>query len=174
MRKFMYDNQNRMKEIWTFSGGELFEKTILTYTGRDLTKLEYAYLDEGEFVAKDTRNYVKNGNTISFSFGVEIIEGEQEGSQNVNNIVTLNNDDFIVKHEGVLLGMSWVINYTYVHGNCTKFMSVLKGYGSVETREINNTYDTYRSAYSGCNRSWVKSVESCIFVGKNPWNIKKS
>ena len=72
-RKFMYDDQNRMKEIWTFSGGELYEKAIITYTGEDLTKLEYAYLVASEFVVMDTRNYVKNGNKISWSFGVEII-----------------------------------------------------------------------------------------------------
>ena len=84
-RKFIYDNQNRMKEIWTYSGGKLYEKAIITYTDEDLTKLEYAYLDEeGEFVVVSTRNYVKKDNTISYSMGVEIIEGEGEGEVDGN------------------------------------------------------------------------------------------
>ncbi|MCL1932254.1 MAG: hypothetical protein FWF53_00355, partial [Candidatus Azobacteroides sp.] len=102
-RKFVYDDQNRIKEIWTFSGGELYEKAILTYTGEDLTKLEYAYLDEeGDFVVMDTRNYVKNDNTISWSDGVEIIEGEGEGSQNFISTITLNDEGFPEKLEEVL------------------------------------------------------------------------
>jgi len=151
MRKFFYDEQNRIKEMWTYSGEQLMDKAIITYTGDDLTKLEFAYLDEGEFVAMDTRNFIKNGNTISYSMSVYVVEGEEEGSQNINCTITLNNDGFIEKHEGVLLGMSWVNNYTYINDNLIKWLSVTKGYGSEETRESNYTYGTYRSAYSGCN-----------------------
>ena len=68
--------------------------------GEDLTKLEYAYLDEkGKFVVVDTRNYVKKGNTISYSMGVEIIEGEGAGNQNFNITITLNKDGFPEKIE---------------------------------------------------------------------------
>ena len=152
-RRFMYDNKHRLKEIWRLSGGEVYEKAFITYTGEDLTKLEYAYLVEGEFVVMDTRNYVKNGNTISFSMAVELIEGEgeKEGSYNIISTITLNNDGFPDKIEEELLGMSWVIYYTYVNGNLTNLSSVEKGYGSEETRETNYTYATQRSAYSGCN-----------------------
>jgi hypothetical protein len=152
-RKFIYDSQNRMKEIWTYSGGKLYEKAIITYAGKDLTKLEYAYLDEdGEFVVVDTRNYIKKGNTISYSMGVEIIEGEGEGNQNFNITITLNNDGFPVKLEEVLFNITSVSTFVYVDGNLTKhlydtgFSSLLNDPG-----EKNYTYGVERSVFSGCN-----------------------
>ena len=151
MRKFFYDEQNRIKEIWIFSGEQLMEKQILTYINEDLTKLEYAYLDEGEFVVVDTRNYVKNGNTISWSFGVEIIEGEGEGSQDFKSTITLNNNGFPEKLEEVLFNTSSVSTFTYVNGNLTKYLyDTMFSSNSNDPGERNYTYDTNRSAYSGC------------------------
>jgi len=152
-RKFMYDNQNRLKEIWTYSGGKLYEKAIITYTGEDLTKLEYAYLDEGgEFVVVDTRNYVKKGNTISYSMGVEIIEGEGVGSQNFNTTIILNNDGYPEKLEERLFNISSVSTYTYVDGNLTKYLydTVFSSFAN-DPGEKNYTYRAERSAFSGCN-----------------------
>jgi hypothetical protein len=152
-RKFLYDEQNRIKEVWRFSGEELMDKAIFTYTGDDLTKIEDPLYGE------NPTYFVKNGNTISWTTSVEIIEGEELGNQNLNNTITLNNDGLIEKWEGVLLGFSSVVNYTWVNGNCTKQMSVSEGYGSVETREINLTYGAYRSAFSGCNTpKWIKQL----------------
>jgi len=151
-RKFMYDNQNRMKEIWTYSGGKLYEKAIITYTGEDLTKLEYAYLDEkGEFVVVDTRNYVKKGNTISYSMGVEIIEGEGKGNQDFNITITLNHDGFPEKLEEGLFNISSVSTFTYVNGNRTKYTyDTFFSSNSNDPGKRNYTYGTKRSAYSGC------------------------
>ena len=153
MRKFFYDEQNRIKEMWTFSGGELVEKAILTYTGEDLTKLEYAYLDEGEFVVVDTRDYIKNGNTISWSIGVVIIDEEEEENSSFQNTLTLNNEGFPEKLEEVFFDAYWVSNFTCVNGNLTKLTHANNtGYdGTIETIERNYTYGKYRSAYSGCN-----------------------
>ena len=151
MRKFFYDEQNRIKEVWRFSGGVLMEKTILTYTGEDLTKREDVYLGE-DVEHVDATNYIKNGNTISWANSVNIIDEGELGNQNLNNTIILNNDGFIEKWEGNILGMSWVGDYTYVNGNPTKYSLVTEVQGSVDTREINSTYSTtYRSAFSGCN-----------------------
>ena len=165
-RKYMYDNKNRMKEIWTYSGGILFEKGVITYTGEDLTKLEYVYIDEeGEFVGVDTRNYVKNGNTISYSIGVEIIEGEGEGSQSLNHTITLNNDGFPEKLESILIGYTTIINFTYHNGNQTKMSSVSDFDG---TREVSYTYGAYRSPFSDCNTpKWFMF----LFYGDGNHNI---
>jgi hypothetical protein len=151
-RKFMYDNQNRIKEIWTYQGGELNEKAFISYTGDDLTKLEYAYLDEGEFVVMDTRNYVKNGNTISWSVGVEIIEGEGEGSQDFKSTITLNNDGYPEKLEERIVNITSVSTFTYVNGNLSKFTyDTVFSSDSNDPGERNYTYGANRSAYSGCN-----------------------
>ena len=150
-RKFVYDKQNRIKEIGLYSGGKLKEKHLITYSGNDLTKLEFTYLDNGKIVFIDTRNFVKNGNTISYSMGVEVIEGEEEGNQNINCTITLNNDGSIEKTEQALFGMTWVGYYTYTNDNLTKKQYITTGYGSVETNEKNYTYSQYRSAYSGDN-----------------------
>ena len=151
MRRFFYDEQNRIKEMWTFSGGELYEKAILTYIGEDLTKLEYAYLDEGEFVVVDTRNYVKNGNTISWSVGVEIIEGEGEGHQDFKSTITLNNDGFPIKLEQILFNITSVSTFTYVNGNRTKYSyDTFFSSNSNDPGERNYTYGTNKSVFSGC------------------------
>ena len=150
-RKFVYDEQNRMKEIWTYSGGELYEKAFITYTGEDLTKLEYAYLDDGEFVVVDTRNYVKNGNTISWSVGVVIIEGEGEGNQNFKSTITLTNDGFPEKLEEVLFNTTSVSVLTYVNGNLTKWTYDTVFSSSLNDPGVRNyTYGANRSAFSGC------------------------
>ena len=152
-RKFIYDNHNRMKEIQTFSGGILHYKTILTYTGEDLTKCEYVYFDGGvELPDRSIRNYVKKGNTISYSMGVEILEGEGAGNQDFNITITLNNDGFPEKLEEVLFNTTSVSTFTYVNGNLTKhlydtvFSSLLNDPG-----EKNYTYGVERSVFSGCN-----------------------
>jgi len=135
MRKFFYDDQNRIKEMWTFSGGELFEKAHLTYTGEDLTKFEYAYLVDGEFVVMDTRNYVKNGNKISWSI----------------NTLTLNNDGFPIKLEEVFFNTPLVSTFTYVRGNLVKYSyDTMFSSLSNDPGERNYKYGADRSAYSGC------------------------
>jgi hypothetical protein len=150
-RKFIYDNQNRIKEIWTFSGEELHEKAILTYTGEDLTKLEHAYLHEGEFVVMETRNYVKNGNTISWSAVVEIIEGEGKGTQNYKSTITLNDNGFPEKIEEVFFNITAVSTFTYASGNLTKYSyDTVFSSDSNDPGERNYTYGTNRSAYSSC------------------------
>ena len=152
-RKFMYDNQYRMKEIWTYSGDILFEKSIIAYIDEDLTKFESAYMNEdGEFVVVDTRNYVKNGNTISYSMNVEIIEGEGEGNQNINNIITLNSDGFPEKLEWILLNYSSVSSFTYTNGNLTKYLyDTAFSAAMFDPGEKNYRYSDERSAFSGCN-----------------------
>jgi len=150
-RKFVYDEQNRMKEIWTYSGGVLYEKAFITYTGEDLTKLEYAYLDKGDFVVVDTRNYVKNGNTIRWSVGVVIIEGEGEGNQDFKSTITLNDDGFPEKLEQVLFNTTSVSAFSYVNGNLTKYTYDTVFSSSMnDPGERNYTYSANRSAYSGC------------------------
>ena len=151
MRKFMYDEQYRIKEIWTYSGGVLFEKEILTYTGEDLTKYEYAYLVEGKVVSMNTRNYIKKGNTISWSDGVEIIEGEDMGSQNFTCTITLNDDGYPKKLEQGLLNITSVSTFTYVKGNLTKYSyDTVFSSDSNDPGERNYTYGKNRSAYSSC------------------------
>jgi len=98
MRKFFYDEQNRIKETWTYSGEHLHYKTILTYTGEDLTKLEYVFFEDNEVVLVSTRYYVKNGNTISWSEDVTIVE-EKEESASIISTLTLNDDGFPEKIE---------------------------------------------------------------------------
>ena len=150
-RKFMYDNQNRIKEIWTFSGGELYEKEILTYTNEDLTKLEYVYLQKGEIVLTNTTNYVKKGNTISWSVGVEIIEGEGKGAQDFISTITLNNGGFPEKLEQVLFNTTSVSTFKYANGNLTKYTyDTVFSSDNNDPGERNYTYGTNRSAYSGC------------------------
>ena len=156
MRKFFYDEQNRIKETWRYSG-RLMEKNILTYVGEDLTKIEYVYFDEkGEIAGVSTRNFVKDGNTICYSSELGFIDEEEEKEESTSMIttLTLNDDGFPEKVVDSLLGMDWVLYYTYVNGNLTNLLSV--GFDG-ETMEFNFTYGDYRSAYSGCNTpKWVR------------------
>ena len=150
MRKFFYDEQNRIMEMWTYSGKEISYKTILTYTGEDLTKYEDVYSD-----AVYTRYYVKNGNTISWSTSVILINEEEEKRENASfdRILTLNIAGFPEKLEQEILGTYSTIYFTIVNGNLTKSSFVNNGFGNehLATSEGNCTYGTYRSAYSGCN-----------------------
>lgn len=150
--KFIYDEQSRIKEIWTFSAEKLHEKIILTYTGKDLDKLEYIYLKDGEIVGVNTRNYIKNGNTISWSAGVTILEGEDEGNQTYKTTITLNNDGFVEKMEEQLLGISAISTFTYSNGNLTRWVyDPIFSSTPNDPGERNYTYGDKRSAYSGCN-----------------------
>ena len=168
-RKFIYDDQHRIKEMHTFSDEVLLYKTILTYTAEDLTKCEYVYFEEGEVIDVSTTNYVKNGNTISWSSDVFIIDGEEKESASIQHIFTLNTDGFPDKLEYILLNTNSIINYTYVNGNLTKHLYVSNIDGTLETRETNYTYDAYNySAYSGCNTpKWFMFL---IFFGQASYN----
>ena len=50
-----------MKEIWTYSGGKLYEKAIITYTGEDLTKLKYPSEKLKTTILKRTTGLQHNG-----------------------------------------------------------------------------------------------------------------
>ena len=147
MRKFFYDEQNRIKEMWTYSGKEISYKTILTYIGEDLTKHEDVYAD-----AVYTSYYVKNGNTISLSTGFILFDEEGEKSENGSfySTITLNNAGFPDKLEQKIWDTTYsTIYFTIVNGNLTKSSSVNSDH--LATSEGNCTYGTYRSAFSGCN-----------------------
>ena len=140
-----------MKEIWTFSGGTLSEKVFLTYTGEDLTKFEAACLIDGDLEVIETRNYVKVGNKISWSVGVEITEGEGQEPQDFISTITLNNDGFPEILEEKFYNITLVSTFRYVNGNLTKYSYDTKASSdSNDPGERNYTYGTNRSAYSGC------------------------
>ena len=148
-RKFVYDEQNRMKEIGRYwVGGILGSKVSITYAGEDLTKFEYTYFDgDGEVRDVYIRNFIKNGNTISWSEGVFIVEVEGEGPIST---ITLNNDGFPEKLEEELYNYTWVSTFTFLNGNLTNYVY---DYSSVinDPGERNYTYNAKRSAFSGCN-----------------------
>jgi len=151
MRKFIYDDHNRIKEIWAFFEEILYEKCILTYIGGDLTKLEHEYLVEDKLVVVGTRHYIKNGNTISWSDDVEIIEGEGEGIQNFKSTITLNNNGFPEKIEEVLFNITSVSYFIYINGNLTKYSyDTVFSSNNNDPGERNYTYSTNKSALSGC------------------------
>jgi hypothetical protein len=89
IRKYLYDDQNRIKEISWISHGTVSEKIIFSYTGEDMTKREDMFFEEGEIITYPTY-YVTNGNKVSWSNSLEIIEGDEPGNHNLICTATLN------------------------------------------------------------------------------------
>ena len=140
MRKFMYDDQSRIKEMWTYSGGILHYKTVLTYNGEELTKLEDVYFENGKIeLGTSPTYYLKNGNTIRLR-AVMVSEEEEQG-RSMKRDMTLNKDGLPEILDESPFG---VIDYTYLNGNLTKF-SVRGKY------DRNYTYGTFSSPYSSSN-----------------------
>ena len=140
LREFMYDDQNRIKEMWTYSGGILSYKTILTYDGEELTKSEDVYFENGKIeLSTAPTYYLKKGNTIRLR-AVMISEEEEQGSS-MKRDMTLNKDGLPEILDETPFG---VIDYTYLNGNLTKF-SVR------EKHDRNFTYGTFSSPYSSSN-----------------------
>ena len=140
IRKFMYDDQNRIKEIWDYSGGTLLNKTVLTYEGEELTKLEDTYFENGIIELYTAPTYfLKKGNTIRVR-AVMISEEEEQGSSMKREMI-LNKDGL---PEIVDESPHSVVDLTYLNGNLTKY-SVREKY------DINYTYSALRSPYSSSN-----------------------
>jgi len=158
MRKFIYDDRNRMKEIQTFSGKQLLYKTILTYTGEELTKYEDIYCDEDgkELEGVDIRYFIKKGNTITWSTGVVLVDEEEEKIEqktSFQSTFTLKNDGFPEKLEQEIFGCYSNVYFTFVNGNLTRtsYVNNLSGDDHLATGEGYCTYGAQRSALSGCN-----------------------
>jgi len=97
LTKFEYDNQNRITKLSLYRNGNLTRSQTITYSGKDLVKME----EEDNSI----HEFVKKGNTIA----------DKEGTL----IIYLNSDETIGKLEEIYESRSQVIACKYKGGNMT-------------------------------------------------------
>ena len=126
---FTRDNLNRITGYTSMSSGILTNETVITYTGDNITKIEYNYVgdDEDDY----TYNFTYSGNTITRT---------EEGST-ISTIFTLDGNNQLARKEsfdGTTSIKTEVLDYDGL-GNCIE--SIITGEDATSTTFIYDSND---------------------------------
>ena len=147
--KFEYDNHNRITKYSKFTNeGTLLETNIVTYSGTELTKVDYKNLYPLSSIPYDkSYEFTKNGNIITVK---SPYRSSNVYDKTRTSTLYVNNDGLPEKHVEEEENYSIVINYQYHNRNCVKYTYTDTVEGKIWEESYEYKYDDKKTPFYSC------------------------